>query len=426
MDTYSSNSILHHSNGKIITSNYDGNERLYDYNEKPKSVNYINNRYIDNTNHSKYLYNDKSFSKKDDTEKISKLWLGEENGNKIKNSTYPNKSPTSSKNNHYEKIKPFYNNRLEEEMRTQMEREMQHKEERKLVEEEVTSGTLKGNKNEKIVLVKKNMLTSPKNDRKNVSSFDTMSSSNSIIINLTGENGYGKYDNVKSNIYNNHNTTPLSPKSTPSTSNTISSKTFLAPRKDLVILKSPTSLKVPQNSSPISNNLKSEKNFFQLDNKESVINQMKNTLRKVSPPIEKTGMTLGRVIDNIPQQKVSPSSKNSESGISSDSSPSTSPLPPPPLFNNNGTFINKTFKNFSTSTDNYKKSPDHENIGKPKNPPPPPPPTGLGIKKLPTNNFESSNRKNKNQNSKNEQLTRDDLLAEIRNFGGAARLKRQA
>lgn len=425
MDTYSSNTTLHHSNGKVIGTNNYSDERLYEYNEKPKSTNYINNRYIDNTNHLKYYYNDKSFSKKDDSEKMTKLWLNDESSNIQQNNSYNNKISLSNKNNYYEKVKPNYNNRLEEEMRTQMEREMKHKEERKLVEEEVMSGTIKGNKNEKIVLVKQNIITSPKNDKKFTTNYNKIPTSNSTYINLPCNNGNGKFDTSKSNIYNNYTITS-SPKSIPSNSIISSNKTFQSPKKDLVILKSPTLSKSQQTPSTALNS-RNEKNFFQLDDKESVINQMKNTLRKVSPPIEKTGMTLGRVIDDIPRQKVSPSSKNSESGISSDSSPSTSPLPPPPLFNsNNSTFTNKTFKHFSPSNDNYVKSPNNEVIEKPKNPPPPPPPssTGLNIKRTLKNDTKTLNSNFKNQNS--DQGNRDDLLAEIRNFGGISRLRKQA
>ncbi|CEF65316.1 WH2 domain-containing protein [Strongyloides ratti] len=390
MDTYSSNTTLHHSNGKIIGTNNFSDERLYENNEKPKSTNYINNRYIDNTNHSKYYYNDKSFSKKDDSDKITKLWFNDESNKYQQNN---NKLSIPTKNNHYEKIKPNYNNRLEEEMRTQMEREMKHKEERKLVEEEVMSG------------------------------YNKISKPNSTIINLSFDNENGKFNTSKNNIYNNFNNITSSSKSTIPSNSTISyNKNFPAPKKELILLKSPT--KNQQNfSTTINNNIKNDnKNFFQLDNKESVINQMKNTLRKVSPPIEKTGMILGRVIDDdIPRQKISPSSKNSESGISSDSSPSTSPLPPPPLFNNNGTYTNKTFKHFLTSNDNYTKLSNNEIIEKPRNPPPPPPSTGLNIK----NNINKLNNNSKNQNSKNDQTNRNDLLAEIRNFGGASRLKKQ-
>uniref|UniRef100_A0A0N4ZKT6 WH2 domain-containing protein n=1 Tax=Parastrongyloides trichosuri TaxID=131310 RepID=A0A0N4ZKT6_PARTI len=364
MDTYSSNTSLHNSN----------NSRMYEYIDKTinNGILYDNNRTIRNYNNTSTINND--------NDKISKIWLGEEKNNSKR---YDNNDYYNYKNN--EKVPKTNYNRMEEELKAQIEREKEFEEERKLVTNIQKS-------NDKIVLVKKNNITSPVTDKKVITNLSKTSPQNNAIINLTTTTNNRSYNN--------------SPKIGISSGSLNKTLYQQIPRRELIILKSqPSSPKINEHKKININ--KDEKNFFQLDDKESVINQMKNTLRKVSPPIEKTGMTLGRVIENnettTTASKLSPSSKNSESGISSDSSPSTSPLPPPPLFNGYG---NKTFKEVNNDSN------------KPKNPPPPPPPSFGGKNMV-------NNGKINNQNFKTDSTNRNDLLAEIRKFGGASRLKKQ-
>uniref|UniRef100_A0AC35TME2 WH2 domain-containing protein n=1 Tax=Rhabditophanes sp. KR3021 TaxID=114890 RepID=A0AC35TME2_9BILA len=152
-----------------------------------------------------------------------------------------------------------------------------------------------------------------------------------------------------------------------------------------------------------------QKSFFELDDKESAIQNVRSTLRKISPPVEKIGMNVGRVVEG----KGSSSSKHSESGISSDSSQPTSPIPPPPFLANNN--ISRTFKVDNNNVTSFNTIPKSFNL-----PPPLPPTMNEANKRVPLKQFKPPQ---KNASSED---NRNDLLSEIRKFGGAATLKKNA